>query len=125
MASSTELSTTSQIRWCRPRSPVEPMYMPGRFRTASNPSRTVMAEAPYSSCAFFFWAATVGMLSLGFHASGPVTAAVAPLHSTVIDGPHRFSGDVSTYLVAPCAQFLYSRRVPTWMAGVRFVLADL
>src|SRR5690606_3602789 len=29
IASSTALSTTSQIKWCRPRSPVEPMYMPG------------------------------------------------------------------------------------------------
>jgi hypothetical protein len=85
----------------------------------------VIAEAPYSPCAFFFWAATVGMLSLGFHAGGPVTAAVAPLHSTVISGPHRFSAGVSTYLVAPCARFLYSRQVPTWIAGVRFVLADL
>ena len=28
------------------RSPVEPMYMPGRLRTASSPSRTVMSEAP-------------------------------------------------------------------------------
>ncbi len=34
------LSTISQTRWCRPRSPVEPMYMPGRLRTASRPSRT-------------------------------------------------------------------------------------
>ena len=33
MASSTELSTTSQTRWCRPAGPVEPMYMPGRLRT--------------------------------------------------------------------------------------------
>ena len=33
MASSTELSTTSQIRWCNPARPVEPMYMPGRLRT--------------------------------------------------------------------------------------------
>ena len=39
-ASSTELSTTSYTRWCRPRGPVEPMYMPGRLRTASKPSRT-------------------------------------------------------------------------------------
>ena len=46
IASSTELSTTSQIRWCRPRSPVEPMYMPGRSRTASRPSRTVIDDAP-------------------------------------------------------------------------------
>ena len=28
--------------------PVEPMYMPGRRRTASRPSRTVMSCAPYS-----------------------------------------------------------------------------
>ena len=41
-ASSTELSTTSHTMWCRPRSPVEPMYMPGRLRTASRPSRTVI-----------------------------------------------------------------------------------
>ena len=46
-ASSTELSTISQIRWCRPRSPVEPMYMPGRLRTASRPSSTWIAEASY------------------------------------------------------------------------------
>ena len=37
--SSIELSTTSQIRWCRPRPSVDPMYIPGRFRTADRPSR--------------------------------------------------------------------------------------
>src|SRR5438876_360990 len=47
MASSTELSTTSQMRWCRPLGPVDPMYMPGRLRTGSRPSRTVMSLAPY------------------------------------------------------------------------------
>ena len=47
-ASSTELSTTSYTRWCRPRSVVEPIYIPGRLRTASSPSRTVMSDAPYS-----------------------------------------------------------------------------
>ena len=47
IASSTELSTTSQTRWCRPVGPVEPMYIPGRLRTASRPSRTVMSCAPY------------------------------------------------------------------------------
>ena len=45
MASSTELSTTSHTRWWRPVGPVEPMYIPGRFRTASSPSRTVMSAA--------------------------------------------------------------------------------
>ena len=41
-ASSTELSTTSDTRGCRPRWPVEPMYMPGRLRTGSRPSSTVI-----------------------------------------------------------------------------------
>ena len=45
MASSTELSTTSQTRWCRPVGPVEPMYMPGPLRTGSRPSRTVMSSS--------------------------------------------------------------------------------
>ncbi len=48
-ASSTELSTSSCTRWCSPRSPVEPMYMPGRLRTASSPSRTVIAWASYAA----------------------------------------------------------------------------
>jgi len=39
-ASSIELSTTSYTRWCNPRADVEPMYMPGRFRTASSPLST-------------------------------------------------------------------------------------
>src|SRR5204863_6196033 len=46
-ASSTELSTTSNTRWWSPRGPVEPMYMPGRSRTGSRPSRTVMSFAVY------------------------------------------------------------------------------
>jgi hypothetical protein len=44
-ASSTALSTTSQIRWCRPRTLMSPMYMAGRLRTASSPSSTVMLVA--------------------------------------------------------------------------------
>ena len=44
-ASSMELSTTSYTRWCRPRAEVDPMYMPGRLRTASRPLRTWMPEA--------------------------------------------------------------------------------
>src|SRR4051812_32983748 len=47
IASSTELSTTSQMRWWRPARPVEPMYIPGRLRTGSRPSRTWMSWAPY------------------------------------------------------------------------------
>ena len=39
-ASSTELSMISHRQCIRPRESVDPMYMPGRFRTASSPSRT-------------------------------------------------------------------------------------
>ena len=33
------LSTTSYTMWCSPAGPVDPMYMPGRLRTASSPPR--------------------------------------------------------------------------------------
>src|SRR5919107_5380124 len=46
-ASSMELSTISHTRWCSPRGPVEPMYMPGRRLTASSPSRTWIELASY------------------------------------------------------------------------------
>jgi hypothetical protein len=49
IASSTELSTTSQIRWCKPWRPVEPMYIPGRLRTGSRPSSTWIALASYAA----------------------------------------------------------------------------
>ena len=39
-ASSTPLSMISHRQCMRPRVSVEPMYMPGRLRTASRPSRT-------------------------------------------------------------------------------------
>ena len=39
-ASSTALSTISHTQCMRPRWSVEPMYIPGRLRTASSPSRT-------------------------------------------------------------------------------------
>src|SRR5690349_22639565 len=47
IASSIALSTISQTRWCRPALPTPPMYMPGRLRTGSSPSRTVMSLAVY------------------------------------------------------------------------------
>src|SRR4028119_652766 len=34
--------------WCRPLISVGPMYIPGRLRTASRPSSTVICSAPYS-----------------------------------------------------------------------------
>src|SRR5436190_19658205 len=48
IASSIELSRISQTRWCRPAAPTPPMYMPGRLRTGSRPSRTVMSFAVYA-----------------------------------------------------------------------------
>src|SRR6185295_6029076 len=50
--SSTALSTHSQTRWCSAEpSCTSPMYMPGRLRTASSPSSTVMFSEPYVSLA--------------------------------------------------------------------------
>src|SRR5690348_9785360 len=46
-ASSTALSTTSHTRWCSPVSPVDPIYMAGRLRTASRSRRTLMLPASY------------------------------------------------------------------------------
>src|SRR5438270_6716332 len=48
-ASSTELSTTSYTRWCRPDSIVEPIYIAGRRRTASSPSSTLILLESYVS----------------------------------------------------------------------------
>ena len=39
-ASSTALSMISHRQWVSPRPSVEPMYIPGRLRTASSPSST-------------------------------------------------------------------------------------
>src|SRR5664279_5146709 len=82
IASSTELSTTSWTRWCNPRSPVEPMYMLGRLRTASRPSNTVMEDAPYS---FFF--VVTGLLVAPALAHGPTLGREPPTR-----GPHRAAG---------------------------------
>ena len=61
MASSTALSTISHTRWCRPLELVEPMYMPGRLRTASRPSKILISLPSYS----FF-----AMRTLPLHPSG-------------------------------------------------------
>src|SRR3990167_651914 len=47
IASSRELSKISVTRWWRPSGPVVPIYIPGRLRTGSKPSRTVMDSALY------------------------------------------------------------------------------
>jgi len=46
--SSMALSTISQMRCMRPSWPVPPMYIPGRMRTASKSSKTLICSAPYS-----------------------------------------------------------------------------
>ena len=60
IASSTELSTTSQTKWCKPISPVEPMYIAGRRRTASRPASTLMDFASY------LCPAAIGAVALSF-----------------------------------------------------------
>src|SRR3989344_4808778 len=47
IASSRELSKTSQTRWWSPAELVVPMYIPGRRRTAPKPSSTVIELASY------------------------------------------------------------------------------
>src|SRR3989344_2350232 len=47
IASSKELSKTSHIKWCSPSTPVEPIYIPGLFRTGSKPSKTWISLAEY------------------------------------------------------------------------------
>ena len=42
-ASSIELSTISQTKWCNPLDDVVPMYIPGLFLTASSPSSTCIS----------------------------------------------------------------------------------
>src|SRR5438105_2881248 len=54
-ASSTALSTTSLTRWWRPDELVEPMYMLGRRRTCSRPSRTWICSAVYATSAPRAW----------------------------------------------------------------------
>lgn len=52
IASSVPLSTTSLTRWWSPGDPVVPMYIPGRLRTGSSPSSTVICCARYSPAGF-------------------------------------------------------------------------
>jgi hypothetical protein len=63
--SSIELSSTSNTRWCKPvPSDVSPMYMPGRLRTASRPSRIWMEDAPY--CAVWGWLVFLVVIGHGY-----------------------------------------------------------
>ncbi|SHV45812.1 Uncharacterised protein [Mycobacteroides abscessus subsp. abscessus] len=55
---------------------MDPIYIPGRFRTASSPSRMVIESALYSLLALFFWAATIDFVSCL-----EVTTPVGPLHN--------------------------------------------
>src|SRR5438093_12093150 len=44
-----ELSSTSKTQWCKPRSSVGPIYIPGRWRTPARPSSLSIFEASYFS----------------------------------------------------------------------------
>ena len=45
--SSIPLSSISQIRWCNPLEPTLPIYIPGRFLTASSPFNTTISLPSY------------------------------------------------------------------------------
>lgn len=102
IASSTELSTISCTRWCRPRSPVEPMYMPGRLRTASRPSSTWMALASYDLSAWSVWSGIwLGLPESAtkrplWHSTGRIPA---PLRAGV--RPRRFDSVATSNSVCP------------------------
>src|SRR4051812_9219121 len=49
MYSSTALSRISQTRWWSPLLSTPPMYMAGRLRTGSSPSRTWMSSVRYAA----------------------------------------------------------------------------
>src|SRR5437868_12566174 len=104
-ASSIELSTTSYTKWCRPFSPVDPMYMPGRLRTASRPLRTVMDCASY--CAPF---------ALPFPAAPSPAARLSrsramSLYSSGL-GPAQRAGDPADFLHTSRAALVEPRQDP-------------
>ena len=82
--------------------------MLGRLRTASNPSRTVMAEAPYS---FFFAAATGGssLLSDGVCSGGDLLPPAS--HETILPSTTVRTDSEAAFLRT------YSRRL--WNFSIR------
>src|SRR6185312_16026812 len=99
--------------------------MPGRLRTASNPSRIVMDWAPYSAFAFFFWAATVEQISSGVACERFRLPRALFVQSTGNHCQHRFSDRVSTHLIKLCTEFLEHRCVMTLAKVVCAVQAAL
>ena len=75
IASSTQLSAISTIRWRRPVGPVDPMYMLGRIRTASRSSSTWIWSALYSSLSGACWARRlVGLVGAGRGGGSAITS---------------------------------------------------
>src|ERR1017187_797865 len=100
-ASSTELSTTSYTRWWRPISPVEPIYMAGRRRTASSPSSTLILLESYTSPA-------PGLTSFG----------IVPYCPEKTSDSHRHD-DVTVYIRDALAGRPISPVEPIYIAGRR------
>ena len=94
-ASSTPLSMISHTQCMRPRVSVDPMYMPGRLRTASRPSRTRRWWALYVLSAIVVPPAVrVGMAQIYLrHAGRPDPPRLPPIRSgTVHDVPVDVTG---------------------------------
>src|SRR6185503_4945118 len=86
-ASSIALSTTSKTMWWSPvPSEVSPMYMPGRFLTASRPLRILMLLESYSAAARPFGWVTSGSVAIEFLFLGrPCGALDAHRHHDVLE----------------------------------------
>src|SRR5699024_8493498 len=73
-----ELSTISYTRWCRPDSLVEPMYMPGRLRTASRPSSTWISDPPYSCSTWVEFSSSSSAIITSMHSWDGLTLDSRP-----------------------------------------------
>src|SRR5205823_4788781 len=77
--SSIELSRTSKTMWCNPRSSGSPIYMPGRFRTASSPSNLSIWAASYF-CVWLMPVASVWRFRLSEFSSSITRKAEAGIY---------------------------------------------
>src|SRR5690606_39587765 len=99
-ASSIELSVTSKTMWCRPvPSSVSPMYIPGRFRTASRPFKTLILLESYTSFADIFRpekgaAGLYHWLETALFHVKPPTAIDAPQSALMHRGHDQLTGDL-------------------------------
>src|SRR4051794_12253318 len=117
--SSVALSMISLARWLTPRLSVEPMYMPGRFRTASSPSRCVRSSAPYRISAVTRWhfPSALVVKTRREYRDGPTALGAEPMAAPEDARLYGQKLRFVTYDTAPGATRLPVRRVPGRVAA--------